>query len=155
MSDNPYSPPNSELEVKEILPPRPVFGITMGILIDLGGTMLLGVASGFIYAAFLASEGMPLEEIEALLGSYDPMSLYGIVNVFLGLFMSYVGGLYCAKISRATSYLYPGIMAAILTALMSAVAWGSMDDLLFVILSAMSVLAIFCGARSHLKRRAE
>ena len=153
MSENPYSSPASEIEVKENLPPRPVRGITIGVLVDLVGSVIVGLVSGFTYAFFLASQGVAPDKIQATLENVDPLSLYGGLNVFLGLSVSCLGGFYCAKISRARNYLYPGIMAAVMTVIVAALSWGSLGDTVHLALSALTVVAILLGARFHIKSK--
>lgn len=153
MTTDPYKPPDSDLDVPETLPPRPVRGILIGLVIDLGGTILLVFISSIIYGVVLASGGASQSEIESSITNMGPDSIFGIVNTILGLLMSFIGGFYCARIARAKDYLYPGIMAAILFLLSIILGWGTMSLILLVSLSMASVVAIMLGARIHLAQK--
>ena len=153
MSTDPYKAPDADLEIVEDLPPRPVLGIVSGIIIDFAGTFLIAIVASMIYGIILAGRGVPVSELEAAISNTGMTSLYGIILTTLGLLMSYVAGFYCAKISRAKNYLYPGIMASISVVLGSIISWSTTGILMLVILNASGVIAVLLGARTWLRRR--
>lgn len=152
MSTDPYKAPDADLEIVEDLPPRPVRGIVSGLIIDFAGTFLLAFVASIIYGFILALRGVPISQLEASLTNTAPTSLYGIILVFLGLFISYVAGFYGAKISRARDYLYPGIQASISVVLGSILSWSTTGLLVLVFLNILGVVAVLLGARTYLKR---
>ena len=153
MSTNPYKKPDSNLETHEELPSRPVRGIILGLVIDLGGTIVLVIISTIIYSFVLVSGGASQGEIESLTKGFEPTSTFGMINIILGLFMSFIGGMYCAKIARSKNYLYPGIMASISFVISIVSAWGTVANYLLMILSTTTVVAVLLGARMHLRQK--
>ncbi len=153
MPTDPYKAPDADLEVAEDLPPRPVLGIVCGLIIDIAGTFFIAFIASLVYGFILAARGLPVSELEASMTNIEPSSLFGIVLTSLGLFMSYVAGFYCAKISRARGYLYPGIMASISVVYGSIISWSTLELLMLVILNILGVTAVLLGARTWLKRK--
>ena len=72
MSTDPYKVPDSDLEIHEELPSRPIRGIVFGLIIDLGGTILIVIISIFIHSVILAAGGASQSEIENLVMSPEP-----------------------------------------------------------------------------------
>jgi len=152
MATDPYKAPDAELEIDRDLPPRPVRGIAFGLIIDIGGTILVTFIATIIYGFLLISGGASQTEIQNLVSNMGPTTLFGFINAVLGTLMSFVGGFYCAKISRARNYRYPGIMASISVVLGLVFGWNTMGIMLLVVFSMTTAAAVLLGARTWLKR---
>lgn len=74
-----------------------VKGVIYGALIDILGSLLLGVLYGFGYAAILVKQDVPADEIIARLQAMDHWSLSAILFSALGVLISFYAGYICAK----------------------------------------------------------
>ena len=152
MSVDPYKVPDSDLETHEDLPSRPILGVAVGLVVDLGGTFFCVFISAFVYSVILAADGTSQTEIVKIVANSGPTSPVGIVNILIGLSMSFLGGMYCARVARSKDYKYPGILALIIFLFGIVFARGEINTLPLVILSLAIVLFILLGARMHLRK---
>lgn len=154
MSQNPYDAPAANLHQDEDLPVRPITGVVVGLLIDLGGTIVVVTLISFIFAIAIASRGATAAEVESALTNPDPASLLGLIHSLAGMSMSYLAGFYCLRISRGTNLRYALILALIVMAVGLAVglAWGDIDVLLLLGLSALTVGVTLLGGASALRK---
>ncbi len=153
MSENPYETPDSNLGGSELREPRPVRGIVLGLVADLGGTTVCGVVLALIYGVVLAAQGMNGEDVQQTLSNIDIYSLYGAVSTLLGLAMSCLGGYVCIKVSNGTNLTNPIVLGAITFLIAVLLAWDAYDLIEFMALSVVSFLATLWGARTALARR--
>lgn len=154
MSHNPYDTPRADVLQKEELPVRPFAGILIGVLIDLGGTLLVVTLINFVYAISIASQGATSADVESVLTNPDPWSLLGLIDSIAGMAMSYLAGFYCLRISRGTNLRYPLFLALIVLAvgLATGLAWSDMNEFLLLGLSALTVGVTLLGGASALRR---
>jgi len=155
MSNNPYVAPQSHVQQHEDLPVRPVKGIVIGLLIDLGGSILAVALISFAYATYIGSQGASASEIESAMTSTDLFSPLGLMNTVAGMAMSYLAGFYCLRISRGTNLRYPLILAAIVLALGLGVglAWETTNVFLLLSLAALGFGATLFGGAKALRAR--
>jgi hypothetical protein len=93
------------------VPRLSIKAIAIGVLIDVGGSMLVGAAYVFVYAMLLASQNVPVEDLQRRILA-DPT--YYVVALALGLVFMAVGGYVAARIARArevTHALWVGLIA--------------------------------------------
>jgi len=154
MPHDSHDTPGADVKQDENLPVRPITGIVIGLLIDLGGTILVVTLINFLYAIYIASQGATASGIEAALTNPDPLSLLGVVNAIAGMAMSYLAGFYCLRISRGTNLRYPLFLALIVFAvgLAAALAWGDMNVFLLLVLSALTVGVTLIGGANALRK---
>jgi hypothetical protein len=156
MPHNPYETPRSDVQQNETLPVRPVRGILVGLLIDLGGSILAVAAMTFAYAIYIGTQGASASEIESAFTNTDPSSALGALNTVAGLGMSYLAGFFCLRISRGTNLRYPMVLAIILLVLTvgTGVAWNLMDLFTLLALSTLSFGLTLLGGAVALRARA-
>jgi len=154
MSTNPYGTPRADVRRDENLPVRPITGIVVGLLIDLGGTILVVALINFVYAVYAASRGASVAELQAVLTNPDPWSALGIVDTLAGMGMSYLAGFYCLRISRGTNLRYPLFLALIVFVIGTAMglAWSDMNVFLLFGLSALTIGVTLLGGASALEK---
>jgi hypothetical protein len=151
MTSDPYKTPRSDVSSNDQLPQRPVLGIFVGCLVDIGGTIIGMIIIGVVYGIILGATGGNVEDIESLTTNYSPFSLLGIAFGVFGLAMSYIAGYICAKVSRAINLKYPMIMASIIFVLGTLVTWGG-EDVFFLLLIGLAGFAVtLLGARKYIK----
>jgi hypothetical protein len=156
MPHNPYETPRSDVQRNEALPVRPVRGILIGLLIDLGGSILAVAAMTFAYAIYIGTQGASAAEIESAFTSTDPTSALGALHTLAGLGMSYLAGFFCLRISRGMNLRYPMVLAIILLVLTvgTGVAWNLMDLSTLLALAALSFGSTLLGGAVALRARA-
>jgi peptidoglycan/LPS O-acetylase OafA/YrhL len=113
MADNPFKPPDARLRDPQPGPGSPLRAILAGLLVDLGGSMLVGIALSLFYAASLASSGLSQAQVDEAMKNVAPTSGVAIVGIVLGALCSVAGGYVCARIARRDEYRTGGIMAAL------------------------------------------
>lgn len=154
MPHDPYGAPRADVQLDEDLPVRPITGIVVGLLIDLGGSILVVTLINFVYAIAIASQGAGATEVERALTNPDPWSALGVVNTLAGMTMSYLAGFYCLRISRGTNLRYPLFLALIVFAvgLAAGLAWSDMNVFLLLGLSALTVGVTLLGGTNALRK---
>src|SRR5215510_11032931 len=99
MPENPYSPPKGEVEDYPKQPWSPIKAVLLGLAVDVGGSMLLGLLLGMGYAIVLAASGMQADEIALALADLSPWSWISIFGTLMGCGLSVLGGYVCARVS--------------------------------------------------------
>ena len=155
MSENPYETPDSNLDVRESREQRPIRGIVLGFVTDLGGTTLFSVVLVFVYATALAGQGMNAADIGQTLSNFETYSFYGVISIFLGLAMSCLGGYVCIRISNGVNLTNPIVLGVITFLFAVLLAWDAYNLIEFVALSVVSFLATLWGGRKAINRRRE
>jgi hypothetical protein len=78
-------PPEPDVEKMNFKKGSPVKAITIGVVVDIGGSLVLGIILVMIYSVLLASEGLSPEEIEYQLINLDPHFILGSISAAFGL----------------------------------------------------------------------
>jgi hypothetical protein len=115
--ENRYQPPTAEVHDQPATQGSAVKAVSLGLLVDIGGTLLLSVVVFSAYAVVQAGNGMSVEQIEAELGNLPPTSLLFIVMTLLGCGLSVLGGYVCARIARRRDYRLGVVLGALSTTL--------------------------------------
>jgi len=151
---SPYEPPKAAVSDVERLPGSPVKGIVYGVLIDVGGSLVLGLAVMLLYGIVLAASGVPPEEMEKALTNVDPLSWVSLVGNVMGMGVSFLGGYVCARVAFKDEYKWAGVVAVIsfISGFLFGMSAYSIEwNLLLALVSAGAVMA---GARSGARRNA-
>jgi hypothetical protein len=96
MDEDLYKPPSSDVEV--IIPAKgsAIKGIVFGALTDVGGTIIAGIGFGIFYSIILLKLGVPEDQLVRNMENIETWSLPGLISIFIGAFMSALGGYVCA-----------------------------------------------------------
>jgi hypothetical protein len=154
MNEFPNSPPKSNAEKKRLKKGSPIKAITIGVVVDIGGTIVLGIILVMIYSVLLASEGLSPEEIEYQLVNLDPHSTFSIISMILGGLMTVFAGYLCASIVNFSEYKFTFIFGSISAAfgLMAGEShYSTLDNIFLTILTVMCALL---GAWLHMVKKA-
>ncbi len=133
----------------------PVKAIGIGILVDIIGSLIVGVIITIIYAIILANSGVSTEEIANRLASADPYSIFSIIGITAGCFISLFAGYLCAKIVNYSEYQFVsilGLMSATLGVVIGGPHYSVTENVILIILTFASVLL---GARVHVNDKAK
>ncbi len=133
----------------------PVKAIGIGILVDIIGSLIVGVIITIIYAIILANTGVSTEEIKNRLANVDPYSIFSMIGTTLGCFVSLFAGYLCAKTVNYSEYKFVAIMGLISATLGVAISgpyYSITENIILIILTFASVLL---GARVHVNDKAK
>jgi len=119
MSINPYKPPGSDSSRNPEPPagPRSLLGaVTLGLVVDVGGSLAVGMVLTGVYAAQLRSRGVPDAELAAAVRAMPHDSAMYVAALLVAIGLSVLGGYVCARAARRDEYR-PGLMMAVTSAL--------------------------------------
>ena len=149
---NPYAPPNTRVADPPPKPGSPTKAVSLGLLVDMGGTMALGIAIGFVYSVQLAASGKTAEEIEAAVLIGITTGLGFVILLAIGCAFSVLGGYVCARISRRTDYRLGFVMGAISVVAGLLLAWTSYSPVEHILLAGLNVACILGGVKFGILR---
>lgn len=155
MPHNPYSPPESPLADQPRPPGSPWKAIGLGLLTDIGGTMVLGTIFALLAGVVMASQGYEVEEVEAAFSGPVLDTWVSALAMLIGLGCSVAGGYVCARIVRRQELKFAAIQGVLANVLGLLLASGpdAADDRPFLLL-AISFVAVMAGAvAGQLKNR--
>jgi len=145
MSNNPYKPPESDPTGARTpdVPGSPLRAILTGLVIDLGGSAVLGIVLTSVYALTLSGQDMTDAQIDAALQHIPAASAFGVLGIVLGALMSVLGGFVCARVVLRNEYRVGAAMAGI-SVLLGVMLGGDGD------LDDLGVLLILCTAACNM-----
>ena len=148
MSSPNYSAPKSNINIESVRAGSSVKAVIFGALIDIVGSLVLGVVVSGIYAAMLIKQGFTEGQIADALTSIEFFSLYNLIGCSLGSFLSFLGGYVCAVYSVNNVYRDAAILCVI-SASFGLLIGGEVYTLMqSIFLSFVAISAIFLGAWS-------
>lgn len=109
MNDNPYQTPKAKLISNEKVKGSPVKAIVTAAIVDIVGTLILGIIIAVGYSIYHGSKGMPPEEISRSLENLDVFSTTALVSIFLGCLITIYASNLCAKIVNYSEYKFVSI----------------------------------------------
>ena len=95
----------------------PIKAISIGLVIDIGGSFLSATVLAIAYGVLLTSRGLSPEEIEHHLINLDPNSTFYIITMAVGGLMTVLGGYVCARIVNHSEYKFTFIFGFISAAI--------------------------------------
>lgn len=155
MSHDPYKPPEAPVSDPKGPPPRRgsmVRALVVGTLIEVVGTLIVGLGFGIVYGAILGASGMDQAEAEAALRALDPWSGPGLVASALGAFVSVFAGFAAAALAHRSDYVAVAAMAGISVSL-GLLGGGASEESVGAVLglSAVTVAMVFLGGWLHVR----
>jgi hypothetical protein len=91
----------------------PVQAILVGLAIDVGGSLAIGVALSLLYQLILVRSGLSDAEVKRALAELGPNSWVGVVAMLLGSLCSVAGGFACARIVLRDEWRVGAVMAVL------------------------------------------
>jgi len=116
MSEPPFEPPPSDVDDR---PPRrapagsPVRAIVIGLVIDLGGSVVLYLLLTILYAASLQHAGLSPEQLKAAMDHIPSNSWVAVAGLLLGACLDVLSGFVCARLAQRNEWRVGGVLAAI------------------------------------------
>jgi MFS family permease len=144
---NPYSPPTADIANPREEPGSPIKAIVLGLMVDIGGTLISGLAFGFVYAVVLTVQGDSPEAVTGALVAINEAGWAIAVLTTLGCLFSVLGGYVCARISRRTDYRLGWILAGLSLLLGFLLAGGSHSLVEGILMSGLTVASVLLGVK--------
>jgi hypothetical protein len=91
----------------------PFLAVTIGFIVDIGGSLILGVVYVFCYSIMLSSHGISFDQIRYNIVSIHTDPIASIPIYAIGCIISAVAGYVCARIVKYSEYKYTSILAVI------------------------------------------
>ena len=148
MSSPPPEPPDRRSTPSKPAP-SPVSAlqaVACGLLVDLGGSALIGLVLDMVYASQLASGGMTPEQVDEALKNVPPDSAVAILGMLLGFLCAVAGGFVCARMARRDEYRLGAILAMVSVFISLALGGDESDDMT-VLLCACEFACVLLGAK--------
>jgi len=144
--NNPYAPPDAKLADPAARPGSPIKAVTIGLAVDLGGTVVATVILALAYGIVLGALGATAEEIEAVTTDMSTDSGFFYTLALAGLAFSMLGGYVCARIARRSELKLGAILAAISAGV--GLAFGGDPSRLGMLISLtiLGIAAVLAGA---------
>ena len=162
MRNNPCDPPDAEVkDVKDPMraPGSPVKALALGLVTDLGGTLVAGIVFDLLYRVLWWTQGLDAEQVRAAEHEHSLGSAYFVIGTLLGLYFSYLGGHVCARVMRKSELLWGAVLAGLSMVLG---AWSVLSiapdtvDAWFVPVCILGVATTLAGAlRGRAKNQAD
>ncbi len=143
---NPYAPPAAALQELPAKAGSPLKAVTLGLLVDIGGTTAGSLLLGILYGIWLAASGVSVEEIAAASEGAIKESWLFWISTAMGLGFSLLGGYVCARIARRNELRLGGILAVLSALLGYLLASGYYELGTFLSLTLASIGAVMFGA---------
>jgi uncharacterized membrane protein len=150
-SPDPYRPPQATVADQDRPRGSPVKGMILGLLVDIGGSMVAAFILFFAWAIWLGASGLDAEAITQAIAENDPMSGISLIGYAVGAAFSWLGGYVCARVAQETELRCAAVVAAVSATL--ALAMGSELPLpLNLLLAMLTVGAVMLGGWTGAQR---
>lgn len=143
---NPYAPPDAKLADPAASPGSPVKAVTLGLVADLGGTVVATILLGIAYGIVMGAMGVSAEEIEAATTNMPTDSGLFYLATLAGLACSALGGYVCARIARRSELKLGAILAAISAGIGLAIGGDPGRLGMLISLTILGIAAVLAGA---------
>lgn len=130
-----------------------VKAVSIGALIDLLGSAVVGLAFGIVYSSVLVAQGFSQDAIKKTLESLTPWAGLGLFASALTLPVAVFAGYKTAVIANRASYLAPGLVAVISCGLNAMVATTQPPPrFALAVMSVVTVITFLGGAYIHIRK---
>lgn len=146
MDHNPYTPPDATVADQPRPPGSPWKAIGLGLLTDIGGTMVASLVLAIILGITMGAQGHGPEEIEAAMRGPFLESWASTVGTLVGLGFSVAGGYVCARIVRRAELKFGAIQGVLANVIGFALSGESQVDDRPFLLAGISFVAVLAGA---------
>lgn len=133
----------------------PIKAIAIGALVDIIGSIVIGIIYIIHYGIMLSIGGLSIEKVLNTIENIDPHSTFFIIGSFIGCLISLLAGYLCARIVNYSEYKFACILGLISVIFGSALGgwyYSTAGNLILVVLTFASVIS---GAWLHVKGKVE
>jgi hypothetical protein len=114
-NENPYAAPKARLGGGDAPPGAAWKAVILGLVVDVGGSTVAGIALVLLYGMALGASGASAEEIAEQISHPARDSWFSILGFVIGTGFSILGGYVCARIARRAELKLGAITAALST----------------------------------------
>jgi hypothetical protein len=132
----------------------PVKGMILGVVVDLGGSLIASFALFFVWAIWLGASGVDADAIAQQMAEPEPLSAFSLLGYVLGGGFSWFGGYVCARVARETELQCAAVVATIST-LVALVLGTGMPWGLYLFLTILTFGTVMLGGWMGMKRNRE
>ena len=132
----------SNIEPEKSEKGSPLKAIIIGLVVDIGGSLVSAFIMAIAYSALLASQGLWPEEIQNHLTNLDPYSAFSVITMVAGGCMTVLGGYVCARIVNYSEYKFTfifGFVSASFGHIASESYYATLDNI------ALGILTLGCA----------
>ena len=130
-----------------------LLAVMIGCLIDLGGSIFVGMAATFCYGLFLGIQGVPYDEAMTAITKLHEQPLVMMVLYPVGFGLSVLGGYVCARIANYSEYRCALIQGACSFLYGFTIGMGTQPFLKSFLLSILSYGCVLLGAFIYVKMK--
>lgn len=112
MSHDPFKAPSSNVDVPDTARGSAVKAVVLGLMTDVGGSMISSILFFAVYGAYLGSTGGTPEDLAEVAQSNGFDSPMALLLSMVGCLFSVLGGYVCARIAKHSEYQLGMILAA-------------------------------------------
>lgn len=149
------------MESEDVIPhahdrkgPR-LLAIIIGLLIDVGGSVLMGFLVVFFYGIFLLSQGKNFEQIGRALSVIHSHTVASIILYSIAFGLSLLAGYICARIANYREYSSALIVAIISSSYGFIVGIGTYSLILNLGMSILTFTCVMLGALIYAKSKSK
>lgn len=151
MSHDPFTAPGSNVDVPDTARGSAVKAVVLGLMTDIGGSMLASLAFFMFYGAYLGATGGTTDDLMTLARGSGIDSPMALALALVGCMFSVLGGYVCARIAKHSEYKLGMILAACSVVAGLALGGDSEPDPMAGLFSLLTVASVMTG--SHLGAR--
>ena len=154
MNTNPYETPHSDVEAPVMKKGSTVKAVIIATVVDLGGTFVLSMILGVIYAIYSISQGIPPEELAASMEDIENIPVLYNSNMVIGLLVTVFAGYLCARIAKKANYRAVNIYLIVLILLINLLMLSTGEDIAstkHISQIIISILAGYLGAWLYIR----
>jgi len=146
MSDNPYTPPEATVADQPPAPGSPIKAVALGMLTDIGGSIVVGGVLSIVYGIVLAQQGLTPEQAMDAIKNAPILSPFGLISTAMGLGFSFLGGYVCARIAKRSELRLGAVMAVLNTVLGLLLSGDQTSAPKLIVLVLLSIAAVMVGS---------
>ncbi len=132
-----------------------LLALIMGLLIDIGGSILMGFSIVFFYGVFLLTQGKTIEQIGRALSVIHSHAIASIILHSVAFGLSLLSGYICARIVNYSEYSCALIVAVISSLYGFIVGMGTYSLILNYGLSIFTFACVMLGAFIYVKSKSK
>lgn len=108
---NPQASPDESTTPAKPTPWRPIKAVLLGLLVDIGGTTVMGLFGALVYSIKLYIAGIQDDALSKALRQINYDSGFVVYSLIVGTIFSALGGYVCGRIARQSG-IRPGQVLA-------------------------------------------
>lgn len=131
----------------------PVLAVILGLLVDLGGTLVFGFIIAIGYGIVLAVQGLSYDQVSSGISTMNENPTGMIVLTAMGSSFSMLGGYVCARIVNYSEYKFAMVTATISAIYGGSIGWSSHAAGTHIALLFLSIGCVLLGAHIYVRMK--